>query len=81
MEIFQMKLLALSVISSYELQTHIQNKERNHDMLSVNGFLVEVNEEIEYTSRLVLGCQTQGSRKKRTFLSYTEKKLGFRELQ
>lgn len=44
----------------------------------VSGFLVEVDEGVEYTSRLVLGYETQGSKKKGTFLSYTEKKLRFK---
>lgn len=74
-----MKLWLVYVIPSYEL--HSKNVKRNHDTLSVNGFLVEINESFEFTSRLILGCQKQGSKKKGAFLSYTKKKLGFREVK
>lgn len=45
-------------------------------MLNVNGFLVKVNEGIEFTLRWIWGCHTQGSKENGICLRYTEKNWG-----
>lgn len=61
--------------------THSKNEKKNHNMLSVNGFLVKVHEGIEFIY-IKIGIGLPKTRvQDNKFLSQTEKELGSREVK